>query len=187
MKKTVIIGNIGQDAQLRTTEQGKNFASFTVAVSEKIGQQQITTWFSCSGWGERFTGNLLQYLKKGTKVYIEGNYSPRLFQRQDGSMDISHDLMVNHVELLSSVQQTQQPVQQPVQQPAQQQGQWGSPGVSTQNPGPSAPYGAPVHQQPVHQQPIQQPAQQYAAPGPQLTPGSGHKDDNGMFPNDPPF
>jgi len=176
MKKTVIIGNIGQDAQLRTTQNGKQLASFTVAVSEKIGQQEQTTWFNCAGWGERFTGTLLQYLRKGTKVYIEGNYSPRMYQRTDGSMDISHDIMVNHIELLGGQQQQaaqpQQPVQQPIQQPVQQ------------------PIQQPVQQQQPQQQPVHRAAYLPPQNQPQTanvftTPGSGHKDD--MFANDPPF
>lgn len=191
MKKTVIIGNIGQDAQVKTTQSGKQLASFTVAVSEKIGQQEQTTWFNCSGWGDRFTGTLVQYLRKGTKVYIEGNYSPRMFQRTDGSMDISHDLMVNHIELLGGQQQQQQPVQpqpqyqQPAPQPQYQQ--------------------QPAQPQPQFQQPVQPQFQQPAPmsssekiqgwqngtvaapagyPVQQPNPGSGHKDD---FNNDPPF
>ncbi len=106
MNKTVIIGNLGQDAQVRTTEGGKSFLSFSVAVSEKRGDQSHTTWFSCSGWGERFTaGRLAEFLKSGTKVYIEGKYAPSLFNRQDGSVDISHNLMVNQIELLSAAPQ----------------------------------------------------------------------------------
>lgn len=106
MNKTVIIGNLGQDAQVRQTQNGKSFLSFSVAVSEKIGDQQQTTWFSCSGWGDRFVnGRLVEFLKSGTKVYIEGKYAPSLFNRQDGSVDISHNLMVNQIELLSAAPQ----------------------------------------------------------------------------------
>lgn len=108
MKKTVIIGNLGQDAQVKTTQQGAQYLAFNVAVTEKRNGQETTTWFSCSGWGERFvSGQLGQYLKKGTKVYIEGNYSPSLFQRQDGTTDISHNLMVNQLELLGGAPQAQ--------------------------------------------------------------------------------
>lgn len=125
MNKTTIIGNLGQDAQVRQTEGGKSFLAFSVAVSEKRGDQQQTTWFSCSAWGERFTTSLLpEFLKSGTKVYIEGKYAPSLFNRQDGSVDISHNLMVNQIELLSVPQpqanQVAQPGQAQAPQPAYQ-------------------------------------------------------------------
>ena len=107
MKKTVIIGNLGQDAQVKTTQQGAQYLAFSVAVTEKRKGQETTTWFSCSGWGERFTTTLAQYLKKGTKVYVEGNYTPSLFQRNDGTTDISHNLMVDQIEFLGSAPQAQ--------------------------------------------------------------------------------
>lgn len=105
MKKTVIIGNLGQDAQVKTTQQGAQYLAFNVAVTEKRKGQETTTWFSCSGWGERFTTTLAQYLKKGTKVYVEGNYTPSMFQRNDGTTDISHNLMVDQIEFLGSAPQ----------------------------------------------------------------------------------
>lgn len=132
MKKTVIIGNLGQDAQVKQTKDGQQFLGFTVAVSEKRNGQESTTWFSCSAWGDRFvTGAIGQYLKKGTKVYIEGNYNPSLFNAQDGSVQISHNLMVNQIELLGSAPQTQgQQPAQPAQpaQPVQQQPVYHTPG-----------------------------------------------------------
>jgi single-strand DNA-binding protein len=74
MKKIVIIGNLGQDALTRQTATGKTFYSFSVAVTEKYSNQrgeeiEETMWFDC------LTANtkIAQYLKKGKKVYIEGN------------------------------------------------------------------------------------------------------------------
>jgi len=121
MKKTVIIGNLGQDAQVKTTQQGQQFLGFTVAVSEKRNGQESTTWFSCSAWGERFvTGPVGQYLKKGTKVYLEGNYNPSLFNAQDGSVQISHNFMVNQLELLGGAPQQAEPIAQTMGHPMAQ-------------------------------------------------------------------
>lgn len=120
MNKTVIIGNLGQDAQVRQTQDGKSFLSFSVAVSDGYGENKKTLWFSCSGWGDRFvSGRLPEFLKAGTKVYIEGKYAPSLFTRQDGSTDISHNLMVNQIELLSAATQSSVAQPAPASQPAQ--------------------------------------------------------------------
>lgn len=172
MKKTVIIGNLGQDAQVRQTQQGKQYLAFTVAVSEKSNGQETTTWFSCSGWGERFTtGRLMEFLKKGTKIYIEGNYSPSLYQRQDGSMDISHNLMVNQIELLGSAPQQQYPAQQaaPAAQPMAQT-------VAQPQPQQFAQPMANPNQAFRGAEPIST-SQKIAAQNAGWTPGSGHTDD----------
>lgn len=175
MKKTVIIGNLGQDAQVKTTQGGQQFLGFTVAVSEKRSGQEFTTWFSCSAWGNFVTGAIGQYLKKGTKVYLEGNYNPTLYNAQDGSVQISHNLMVNQIELLGSAPQTQG--QQPVAQAAQQAVQQPAQGFNASAPATFYnPTAQPAQAQPVYH-----------------TPGSGHKDDiaNAGFgsvnPDDVPF
>lgn len=95
MQKTIIIGNIGQDAELKTTESG-SFYSFSVAVNEK----DSTVWFSVTA-PTRFE-KVAQYLKKGTKVYIEGKYTPKLYTNKDGQQVIGHSLSMYQVELLGS-------------------------------------------------------------------------------------
>lgn len=80
MKKIIIIGNLGKDAEARQTAYGKTFYTFSVAVSEKYVNQkneevEETTWFECL----TSKSKLAQYLKKGKKVYIEGNPKSNLF------------------------------------------------------------------------------------------------------------
>lgn len=101
MKKTAIIGNLGNFADVKYTADGKPYTTFSVAVSEKVKDGEKTTWFNCVGWGERYSGGILPYLKKGTKVYLEGNYTPRIYKTNAGEPAISHDINVNHIELLS--------------------------------------------------------------------------------------
>jgi single-strand DNA-binding protein len=187
MQKTVIIGNLGQDAQVKTTQQGAQYLAFSVAVSEKRNQQEVTTWFSCSGWGERFLGAIVPHLKKGTKVYIEGKYQPSLYTQQDGTIVISHNLMINHIELLGGVQQ-QQGVAQPQQGVAQPQqpntavqrpvANVAQPVANVAQPKPQPaynPYTAQAHAaQQANGNPVQGANQGWTA-------GSGHSDDNFQF------
>lgn len=95
MQKTIIIGNVGQDAELKTIDSG-SFYSFTVAVNDK----ENTTWFSIAA-SSRFE-KAAPYLKKGTKVYIEGKYTPKLYTNKDGQQVVSHSLSMYQVELLGS-------------------------------------------------------------------------------------
>ena len=76
MKTIVISGNIGKDAETRTTQGGDSVTSFNVAVEERAGQEKRTIWFSCSLWGKRGQ-SLAPYLTKGGKVSVAGDFSTR--------------------------------------------------------------------------------------------------------------
>lgn len=102
MLKLQIIGNLGQDAQLRETASGK-FVSFTIAHTEKrtdthSGEvMERTTWASCTLNGDG--GRLLQYLKKGAKCYVLGDLSLREYKGQDGLTHTGINCFVREIEL----------------------------------------------------------------------------------------
>jgi single-strand DNA-binding protein len=76
MKSITIAGNIGKDAQTRTTQGGDKVTSWTVAVEDRQGQDKRTLWFDCSLWGARGE-KLAEYLTKGGKVAVSGDLSTR--------------------------------------------------------------------------------------------------------------
>jgi single-strand DNA-binding protein len=76
MKSIVISGNIGKNAETRTTQSGDTVTSFNVAVEDRQGKEKSTMWFSCSIWGKRGE-SLCQYLTKGGKVSVSGDLSTR--------------------------------------------------------------------------------------------------------------
>lgn len=76
MKSITIAGNIGKDAETRTTQGGDTVTRFNVAVEERQGQDKRTIWFACSLWGKRGQ-SLAQYLTKGGKVAVSGELSTR--------------------------------------------------------------------------------------------------------------
>lgn len=76
MKSITIAGNIGKDAQTRTTQGGDKVTSWTVAVEERQGQDKRTIWFDCNLWGARGE-KLAEYLTKGGKVAVSGDLSTR--------------------------------------------------------------------------------------------------------------
>ena len=76
MKSIVISGNIGKDAQTRTTQGGDKVTSWPVAVEERQGQDKRTIWFDCNLWGVRGE-KLAEYLTKGGKVAVSGDLSTR--------------------------------------------------------------------------------------------------------------
>ena len=112
MNRTQIIGNLGQDAQVRVLDSGQAAIAFSVGVTErwmdKQGvKQERTDWFSCTLWKPQDKTAIAQYLKKGTKVLVEGRISARAWNGQDGSLNASLELRVDNIELLTAQAQAQ--------------------------------------------------------------------------------
>ena len=76
MKSITIAGNVGKDAETRSTQNGDKVTSWTVAVEDRQGQEKRTLWFDCTLWGKRGE-SLAQYITKGGKVAVSGELSTR--------------------------------------------------------------------------------------------------------------
>jgi single-strand DNA-binding protein len=74
MKQIIIAGGLTRDATLRRTQAGDPILGFSVGVSE--GRDKPSTYFDCSLFGKRGEA-LEQYLKKGAKVTVIGDFSTR--------------------------------------------------------------------------------------------------------------
>lgn len=112
-QQIVIVGNLGRDPEMRYTPTGTPVTSMNVATNRKYagsdGQQvKETTWFRVSVWGKQ-AETCAQYLKKGSKVLVEGRLSPdlatgtpKIFTRQDGTTGTSYEVFGNTVRFLDS-------------------------------------------------------------------------------------
>lgn len=81
-----IIGNLGKDAEIKKINE-KEYLSFSVASTEKKGEQEVTTWISVLAGNNP---NLLPYLKKGQQVFVSGRMSAGIYQSQNTfGVDIS--------------------------------------------------------------------------------------------------
>ena len=111
-QKTVLVGNLGKDPELRYTAQGGDaVCSFPVAVNRKwTGQdgntQEETTWFRVSVWGSQ-AESCNQYLSKGRQVLVEGRLipdketgGPRIWSGNDGLARASFELRAVSVQFL---------------------------------------------------------------------------------------
>jgi len=76
MKQIIIAGNIGRDAELRSTGAGDKVAGWPVAVEHRAGAEKSTVWFDCQLWGKRGE-SLAPYLTKGSRVCVAGDLSTR--------------------------------------------------------------------------------------------------------------
>ena len=75
MNKTIITGHLGSDPEMKYTPGGKAVTNFNVAVNDGWGDNKITLWYRVTAWEAKaeFCAN---YLKKGSKVLVEGSLKP---------------------------------------------------------------------------------------------------------------
>ena len=107
INKVIIVGNLGQDPETRYMPSGNAVTNINVATSEswkdkQTGQQQERT-----EWHRVVMFNKLgeiagQYLKKGSKVYIEGSLRTRKWQGQDGQDRYTTEIVANEMQMLDS-------------------------------------------------------------------------------------
>jgi single-strand DNA-binding protein len=76
MKNITIAGNVGKDAEVRTTQNGDKLASFSVAVEQRDGREKSTLWFDVSLWGKRGEA-LAPHIVKGGRVAVSGDLGTR--------------------------------------------------------------------------------------------------------------
>ena len=130
INKVILVGNLGNDPDVRTTASGSVVASLSVATSESwtdknTGQRQTKTeWHRVVMFGK--TAEIAQqYLRKGSKVYIEGKLQTRKWTNQQGQEQHSTEIVVDgfggQLQMLDSRNDQQQPQNQA--QPQQQYGQ----------------------------------------------------------------
>jgi single-strand DNA-binding protein len=109
----IIVGNLGRDPEMRYTPSGQAVTNFNLATNRKYttsdgNQVKETTWFRISTWGKTAEA-CNQYLKKGSKVLVEGRLNPdpdtggpKIWTRQDGTSAASFEITANQVQFLST-------------------------------------------------------------------------------------
>lgn len=100
MKKIIITGNVGRDPELRADQAGNSFATFSVGVFVGTKQNPKTDWVevSCNG---KLSDLARNYIKKGTKLLIEGFPSVNAYINKDNQPVGTLRVYANVIELLS--------------------------------------------------------------------------------------
>ncbi len=106
LNKAMIIGNLTRDPEVRTTPQGTSVASFTVATNliwtNQEGQrQEKAEYHNVVAW-RKLADIIGQYLKKGSKVYIEGRLQTRDWTGQDGVKRYRTEIIADNMIMLDS-------------------------------------------------------------------------------------
>jgi single-strand DNA-binding protein len=90
VNKVILVGNLGKDPEIRTFQNGGRVASFSVATSESWKdkssgeRKEKTEWHRISVLNENLVGIVERYLKKGSKVYLEGQLETRKWTDKEG-------------------------------------------------------------------------------------------------------
>ena len=91
VNKVILVGNLGRDPEIRTLNSGDRVANFTMATSESWRdrtsgeRRERTEWHRVVIFNDNLVKVAENYLKKGSKVYIEGALQSRKFQDQSGA------------------------------------------------------------------------------------------------------
>jgi single-strand DNA-binding protein len=100
LNRAMIIGHLGRDPEIRTLQNGGKVANFSVATSEswtdkRTGErQERTEWHNVVIFNENLVKVVESYLRKGSKVYLDGKLQTRKWQAQDGSDRYSTEIVI---------------------------------------------------------------------------------------------
>ena len=90
VNKVILLGNLGKDPEIRSMNSGNKVASFSLATSkrwkDKATQEQKdkTSWHNIVVFGDGLVGIVEKYVRKGSKIYVEGELQTRKWQDQEG-------------------------------------------------------------------------------------------------------
>ena len=91
VNKVILLGNLGRDPEIRSMQSGSKMATFSMATSKRWRdkntqeQRDKTSWHNIVVFGDGLVGIVEKYVKKGSKIYVEGELQTRKWQDQDGN------------------------------------------------------------------------------------------------------
>lgn len=107
VNKAIIVGNLGQDPEIRYAQSGAAIANISVATSESYNDKNTGQKVEKSEWHRIVAFGKLaeimgEYLRKGSKVYIEGKLQTRKWQDQNGQDRYTTEIVANEMQMLDS-------------------------------------------------------------------------------------
>ena len=91
VNKVILLGNLGRDPEVRSMQSGSKMASFSLATSKRWKdratqeQKEKTSWHNIVVFGDGLVDIVEKYVKKGSKIYIEGELQTRKWSDQQGN------------------------------------------------------------------------------------------------------
>ena len=91
VNRVILLGNLGKDPDIRSMQSGSKVASFSLATSKRWKdratqeQKEKTSWHNIVIFGDGLIDIVEKYVKKGSKIYVEGELQTRKYQDKDGN------------------------------------------------------------------------------------------------------
>jgi single-strand DNA-binding protein len=101
VNKVILVGNLGKDPEVRRTQSGEPIVNFSVATSENwrdknTGERkEKTEWHRVVIFNEHLAKIAEQYLRKGSKVFVEGQLATRKWTDKDGQEKYTTEIVLN--------------------------------------------------------------------------------------------
>ena len=105
-QNTIIVGNVGREVISRITSSGKEVANFSVAVNERMGDDEPTTWFQVTAW-EKLAEIATAHIVKGQLVLVEGRIAIETWSDQNGTPQSALRLTARNIRFLGSKPETE--------------------------------------------------------------------------------
>ena len=105
VNKVILVGNVGKDPEIKVASTGNAIATFSLATTDRT-KDQTGTWTDRTEWHslvafQRTAEIIRDYVKKGSKLYIEGRIQTRSWDDKDGQKKYRTEIIVNDLVLLS--------------------------------------------------------------------------------------
>ena len=103
VNKVILVGNLGRDPEMRTTQSGMKIVNLAVATSETWNdkmsgeRQERTEWHRVVIMNDRLADVAERFLKKGSKVYLEGKLQTRKWTDQSGQEKYTTEIMLGRI------------------------------------------------------------------------------------------
>lgn len=114
VNKVILIGNLGKDPEVRRLDNGAVVATFSIATSENYTDKQsgekkeITDWHDVVLW--RGLAEIAEkYIRKGTKIYVEGKLKKRSWQDKEGIIRYNTEVIADEMTILSRLESKDSP------------------------------------------------------------------------------
>ena len=103
VNKVILIGNLGKDPDVRTTQNGSQVAKFSLATSEKYKGQEKTQWHNITCFSNQ-AETAQKYLKKGSKIFVEGKLDYQQYEH-DGQTKYRTEIVCFNFQMLGGMEE----------------------------------------------------------------------------------
>jgi single-strand DNA-binding protein len=103
LNKVDLIGRLGQDPEIKTTNNGKKVARFSLATSYRYNQEEKTSWHTVIMW-EKLAEIIEKYVNKGDLIHVSGRIEYRSYDGTDGQKKYITEIVADRMLILNTKQ-----------------------------------------------------------------------------------